>query len=201
MILFCKGTAVNAIKKLHNWVSCFARNSSLKKNHLITWGAKTNWNANIFRDNLRLKIKPRLKLKMMSFISKSQKVVVEGLRLSLIISYYFRLKFISKSRKSPSDSERLDYFYSGPAQLTTDPCSSCFFSLATISLYRLSGRKLIRTEDRSCFADLFALFKRWSFGKRIVLRQSFIRESHKQNKILFAEIMKRDHVHNQQQGQ
>ena len=31
MILFCKGTAVNAIKKLHNWVSCFARNSSLKK--------------------------------------------------------------------------------------------------------------------------------------------------------------------------
>ena len=36
MILFCKGTAVNAIKKLHNWVSCFARNSSLKKNHLIT---------------------------------------------------------------------------------------------------------------------------------------------------------------------
>ena len=41
--------------------------------------------ANIFRDNLRLEIKVRLKLKMMSpLLAEASKVVVKGLQLSLI---------------------------------------------------------------------------------------------------------------------
>ena len=54
--------------------------------------------ANIFRDNLRLKIKVRLKLKMMSpLLAEASKVVVKGLQLSLIFQTQVLFQKVEKA--------------------------------------------------------------------------------------------------------